>query len=52
MKDIEIGTQKLSAGDNVMLSVTSANNDPTEFEEPRRFDPSRGDRHLAFGHGE
>jgi cytochrome P450 len=52
VKDIEIGNQKLSAGENVMLSITSANNDPTEFPDPRRFDPSRGDRHLAFGHGE
>ncbi|MGI9592367.1 MAG: cytochrome P450 [Myxococcota bacterium] len=52
MKDIEIGTQKLSAGESVMLSIASANNDPVEFPEPRRFDPSRGDRHLAFGHGE
>ncbi len=52
VKDVEIGARKLSAGDNVMLSIASANNDPKEFDEPRRFDPSRGDRHLAFGHGE
>ena len=52
MQDIEIGGYKTSAGDNVMLSITSANNDPTEFDESRRFDPSRGDRHPAFGDGE
>ena len=52
VKEIEIGRYTLSPGENVMLSISSANNDPKEFPEPRRFDPSRGDNHLAFGHGE
>lgn len=52
VKDITIGSARISEGENVMLSITSANDDPAEFPNPRTFDPSRGGRHLAFGHGE
>jgi cytochrome P450 len=52
VKNIEIGGAKLEAGDNVMLSIASANSDPDEFPNPRAFDPSRTNKHLAFGHGE
>ena len=52
MQEIQLGKYTLSPGENVMLSISSANNDPREFPEPRRFDSTRGDNHLAFGHGE
>jgi len=44
---------KVKAGDVVMAPVVAANNDPTIFPNPRKFDPQRGGagRHIAFGHG-
>lgn len=52
VKDVVIGRHRIEAGDNVMLSIASANSDPAEFPSPRVFDPSRTSRNLAFGHGE
>jgi cytochrome P450 len=52
VKDIRLGDFTLEAGDNVMLSIASANRDPAEFPNPDVFDPSRKHKHLAFGHGE
>lgn len=54
MADTELGAHTLGAGDNVMLSIASANSDPRVFPEPRVFDPARPNaaQHLAFGHGE
>jgi cytochrome P450 len=51
MKTVKMGTYTLDPGDNVMLSIASANSDPAEFPDPRRFDPSRDKQNLAFGHG-
>ena len=52
VQDIQLGDAQIAAGDNVMLSIASANSDPAEFPNPRSFDPSRKNKHLAFGHGE
>jgi cytochrome P450 len=52
VKPVTMGDYTLEPGDNVMLSIASANSDPAEFPDPRRFDPSREKPHLAFGHGE
>jgi cytochrome P450 len=52
MKDVTLGDYVIEAGDNVMLSIASANSDPAEFPNPRVFDPSRTNKNLAFGHGE
>ena len=51
--EITLGAHTISPGDNVMLSIASANSDPAVFPEPRRFDPERKNaaHHLAFGHG-
>ena len=51
-KDTEVGGQLIKAGDWVMLNYVSANHDPSQFEDPRRFDATRSpNRHLAFGAG-
>jgi len=52
VKEVALGQYSLEAGDNVMLSIASANSDPAEFPNPRVFDPSRTNKNLAFGHGE
>lgn len=44
--------QPIAADDWVLFGITAANNDPAVFAEPRRFDPDRRDKNLAFGHGE
>jgi cytochrome P450 len=46
--------RKVAAGEVVMAPVVAANNDPSVFPDPRRFDPQRSagaGRHIAFGHG-
>jgi cytochrome P450 len=50
--DTELGGVSLKAGEWVLFGITAANNDPSVFPEPRRFDPSRENKNLAFGHGE
>ncbi|MFB8003345.1 cytochrome P450 [Nocardia sp. NPDC056000] len=42
----------IAAGDLVVLLLAAANRDPEVFPDPHRFDPARGDRHLAFGLGQ
>jgi cytochrome P450 len=42
----------ISAGDFVHISLLAANRDPSAFDDPDRFDPTRDTSgHLAFGHG-
>lgn len=51
-EDTEVGGQKISEGDWLMMSYVAANHDPAQFDNPRRFDASRSpNRHLAFGAG-
>jgi cytochrome P450 len=51
-RDVEIGGERLGAGDKVTLWWASANRDPDAFDRPDHFDPRRRpNRHLAFGHG-
>ncbi len=38
-------------GEWVLFGITAANSDPGIFPDPRRFDPQRGNKNLAFGHG-
>jgi len=50
--DTQIAGQPIAAGDNVVLFYSSANQDETIFDNPRRFDVSRDPNpHLAFGGG-
>jgi cytochrome P450 len=50
--DTEIGGVVIPAGDQVLISLASANRDPERFAEPEDLDVARKDRrHIAFGHG-
>jgi cytochrome P450 len=51
-RDVELGGQKLRAGDKVTHWYPSANRDETVFADPARFDVRRDPNpHLSFGHG-
>ncbi len=52
VNEINLGGADIKSGDDVRLCITSANNDPEVFSNPREFDPSRKNNNLAFGHGE
>jgi cytochrome P450 len=50
--DVELGGQRIAAGDKVTLWWSSANRDEDVFADPFRFDVRRNpNRHLAIGHG-
>jgi cytochrome P450 len=51
--DVEIGGQRVLAGEEILLCLGAANRDPAVFARPDEFDLSRAGRehHLAFGHG-
>jgi cytochrome P450 len=53
-RDVELGGEKIAAGDFVWVLYAAANRDPSHFPEPDRFDPSRPNaaEHFTFGHGE
>ncbi len=51
-KDIYIGGVIVPEGEGIVLLGLSANRDPAVFEEPERFDITRGTRaHVSFGNG-
>lgn len=51
-EDHELGGQRISAGDKVLLAYVSANRDERHFPDPDRFDPWRDPLdHVAFGGG-
>jgi linalool 8-monooxygenase len=52
-KDIELGGQRIAAGERIAMWYGAANHDPSVFPEPETFDISRAnaDQHLAFGIG-
>ncbi|MER6950869.1 cytochrome P450 [Nonomuraea sp. NPDC000554] len=50
--EVEIGGQRIGAGDMVMCVLPAANRDPALLPDPETLDISRGQAgHLAFGHG-
>ncbi|PPK68444.1 cytochrome P450 [Actinokineospora auranticolor] len=50
--DLELGGQRIAAGDNVMVSVQAANFDGAHYDNPEKLDLSRArGPHLSFGHG-
>ncbi len=51
-RDVELGGQKVEAGDELMLLYPSANRDEDVFDDPFRFDVARTpNEHVAFGFG-
>lgn len=51
-EDVEIGGQKVAAGDWLMLNYVSANRDEAVFDAPFAFDPDRPkNQQIAFGFG-
>ncbi|WP_327107621.1 cytochrome P450 [Nonomuraea glycinis] len=51
-EDVEIGGVRIKAGEGVIVSMLSANWDPSVFEDPAELDLERGARHhVAFGFG-
>ncbi|HZC25503.1 MAG TPA: cytochrome P450 [Actinopolymorphaceae bacterium] len=52
VRDAELGGQRISKGDKVLIHWASANRDTREFPHPDGFDPDRErNRHLSFGAG-
>ncbi|MGY1694292.1 cytochrome P450 [Geodermatophilus sp. SYSU D00814] len=50
--DVDLAGVRVSAGDKVVVSFTSANRDEAVFADPDRFDVGRAPNpHLSFGHG-
>lgn len=51
--ETELGGQKLSEGDKVVMYYAAANRDPSKFTNPNMFDIERenANEHLAFGNG-
>ena len=53
IRDVEIGGQKIGAGETIAMFYGSGNRDETVFEDPYRFDVDRHPNpHLALGVGE
>jgi cytochrome P450 len=51
-EDIEVSGQAIARGEAVIIAVGAANQDPSVFTDPERFDPGRNPNpHIAFGHG-
>ncbi len=52
MDDVTIGGTLIEKGDQVLISLPSANRDEARFVDPDRLDVTRPPRtHLAYGHG-
>ncbi len=51
-EDTELGGEQIPAGTKILVSLGAANRDPSRFEQPEEFDPSRRPLpHLTFGFG-
>ncbi|MFG1954676.1 cytochrome P450 [Micromonospora sp. NPDC048830] len=51
-RDVELGGQRIGAGQRVVLWLPSANRDPIAFDAPEVFDVARSpNRHIALGAG-
>jgi linalool 8-monooxygenase len=53
LRDVEIGGQRIRAGDKVVLWYISGNRDEAVFSDPYAFDIGRAEsRHIGFGTGQ
>jgi cytochrome P450 len=51
-EDTEIAGQPIAKGDWLMINYVAANHDPSQVDNPRKFEAARSpNRHLAFGAG-
>ncbi|WP_276207683.1 cytochrome P450 family protein [Paludifilum halophilum] len=51
-EEVELHGKRIPKGDMVLVVLASANRDENRFDEPDRFDITRGaNRHIAFGMG-
>jgi cytochrome P450 len=51
-EELEIGGQRITAGETVSVLIGACNRDPERFPDPDRFDIARPDNeHLSFSHG-
>lgn len=48
---VTIGDTVIPAGAPVVIALAAAHRDPGRFDDPDRFDVTRADAHLGFGHG-
>jgi cytochrome P450 len=52
VRDTVVGGVEIKAGEGVLTLGNAADHDPAVFEDPNRFDITRGARnHIAFGYG-
>src|SRR5206468_2033322 len=52
LEDVEIGGQRITKGQGMMLLLGAANHDPEVFHAPEQFDITRREAsHLSFGRG-
>jgi cytochrome P450 len=52
LEDVEIGGQRITKGQGIMLLLGAANHDPEVFHAPEQFDITRREAsHLSFGRG-
>jgi cytochrome P450 len=52
LEDVEIGGQRITKGQGIMLLLGAANHDPEVFHSPEQFDITRREAsHLSFGRG-
>jgi cytochrome P450 len=52
LRDLELGGERIKAGESVTISIPAADRDPARFADPDTFDLLRSATgHVAFGHG-
>lgn len=52
MEDVEVGGKTIEQGQRVLVSLSGANRDPAQFENPDELDITRDPNpHVAFAHG-
>jgi len=50
--ETDLGGNTITPGEGIVAWIGSANRDPTQFEDPDEFDPTRSpNQHVAFGDG-